>query len=227
MIPYSIQLVPKSATGRRPQIAMIPQYLTIHSTANTATAQNERDNIANNNPNLQVSFHIVVDDKGAIECIPLNEVAWHAGDGRGQGNMASISLEICEGGDREKTLRNAIILAAHLLKQYGWGIDRMRQHWTWSKKNCPRILRDTGRWNWFLLEIQKELKIVDGNMLGDVAEPEMIYNYVDENMPEWARESVQWAVDSGIVRGDGNGLNLDDRDLQYLVWLHRTFLLKK
>ncbi|MCK9479810.1 MAG: S-layer homology domain-containing protein, partial [Firmicutes bacterium] len=51
---------------------------------------------------------------------------------------------------------------------------------------------------------------------------EMIYNYIDENMPEWAREAVQWAVDNGIVKGDENGLNLDDRDLRYLVFLYRS-----
>ncbi len=28
-----------------------------------------------------------------------------------------------------------------------------------------------------------------------VSKPEMIYNYIDENMPEWAREAVQWCVE--------------------------------
>ena len=54
----------------------------------------------------------------------------------------------------------------------------------------------------------------------------MIYNYIDENMPEWAREAVQWAVDNKVVRGTETGLNLDDQDLQTLVWIHRTYLLK-
>ena len=26
----------------------------------------------------------------------------------------------------------------------------------------------------------------------------VVYNYIDENMPEWAREGVQWCVDNGI-----------------------------
>ena len=50
----------------------------------------------------------------------------------------------------------------------------------------------------------------------------MIYNYVDENMPEWARESVQWCIDNGIVEGTGNGLNLDDTKLWLCVVIHRT-----
>ena len=49
----------------------------------------------------------------------------------------------------------------------------------------------------------------------------MIYNYIDDNMPEWARKAVKWAVDSGIIKGDGSGLNLDDRDLRYITILYR------
>ena len=219
MIPYSIQLVPKTATGRRPQIPMTPKYLTIHSTANTATAQNERDNIANNNPNLQVSFHIVVDDKEAIECIPLNEVAWHAGDGRGEGNMASISLEICEGGDREKTLRNAIILATSILKKYGWGVDNLKQHYNWSGKDCPRILRDTGRWDWFVNEIKKELDIMLKPMFKDVPENDSAFTHIKK------------LLDYGIINGDENGnFNPDQpatrRDVAVMIANTLTYLGK-
>ena len=49
----------------------------------------------------------------------------------------------------------------------------------------------------------------------------MIYNYIDDNMPKWAHEAVQWAVDSGIIRGTESGLELDDKDLRYIVMLKR------
>lgn len=51
--------------------------------------------------------------------------------------------------------------------------------------------------------------------------PKMIYNYIDENMPEWARESVQWCVDNGIIVGTGDGLGLDDKDLKWCVIVRR------
>lgn len=51
--------------------------------------------------------------------------------------------------------------------------------------------------------------------------PTMIYNYIDENMPEWARESVQWCVDNGIIVGTGDGLGLDDKDLKWCVIVRR------
>lgn len=45
----------------------------------------------------------------------------------------------------------------------------------------------------------------------------MIYNYIDENMPEWARETVQKLTDKGYLKGDGNGLHLTDSDLKQFV----------
>ena len=48
-------------------------------------------------------------------------------------------------------------------------------------------------------------------------EQPMIYNYIDKNMPEWARPTVQKLVDKGILKGDENGLHLTDSDLRQLV----------
>lgn len=50
----------------------------------------------------------------------------------------------------------------------------------------------------------------------------MIYNYVDENMPEWARGTVQKLMDKGYLRGTEEGLNLDDTMLRILVILDRA-----
>ena len=48
-------------------------------------------------------------------------------------------------------------------------------------------------------------------------EPQMIYNYIDGNMPEWAIPSVKKAVDKGIIKGEENGLNLTYSDLRAIV----------
>lgn len=119
-----------------------PKSITIHSTANlNSNAQNERDNLNRRGNTSSTGFHIVVDDKQAIECIPLNKVAYHAGDGEyGTGNSSSIGIEMCESGDREKTIENTIQLTAKMLKERNWGIDRLKRHYDWSGKNCPRIL---------------------------------------------------------------------------------------
>lgn len=52
-------------------------------------------------------------------------------------------------------------------------------------------------------------------------ENKMIYNYIDANMPQWAHEGVKWCLDNGIIKGNENGLGLDDKDLRYCTMLMR------
>lgn len=159
---YRVDHIPKTTqNNRRPGHKMTPEYITIHSTANPdSTAQNERDWLTNPQNTRTASWHIVVDDKQAVEAIPLDEVAWHAGDGgQGTGNRKTIGIEICESGNRTKTIENAVKLVAKLLHERNWGTDRLRRHYDWSKKNCPRIMSSNNwsGWNSFKLQVQREL----------------------------------------------------------------------
>lgn len=143
---------------RRPQRKLNPQSITIHSTGNpTSTALNERAWLTNKANNRVASYHIVVDDKIAVEVLPLNEVAYHAGNATG--NDTSIGIEICESGDRAKTLLNAAQLTAKLLSERNWGIDQLKRHYDWSKKNCPRIMSANNweGWQGFKMMVQREL----------------------------------------------------------------------
>lgn len=131
--------------------SMKAESITVHNTANDASAANEvKYMIGNNN---KVSFHIAIDDKEAVQGIPLDRNAWHAGDGNGKGNRSSIGIEICyskSGGERfAKAERNAAELIASMLKERGWGIDRVKKHQDWSGKYCPHRTLDLG-WERFL-----------------------------------------------------------------------------
>ena len=54
--------------------------------------------------------------------------------------------------------------------------------------------------------------------LVNVVQTTMIYNYVDDNMPEWARPTVQKMMDKGFLKGDENGcLSLTDELLRVFV----------
>lgn len=67
--------------------------------------------------------------------------------------MKSIGIEICyskSGGDRFiQAEKLAAEYTAMLLKQYGWGMDRVKKHQDWSGKYCPHRTLDMG-WNRFL-----------------------------------------------------------------------------
>jgi len=161
---YRTDHIPKSTpNNRRPGIAMAPSTLTIHNTGNpTSTAANERAWLTNPSNSRTASYHIVVDEREAIEVLPLNEVGWHAGDGSGakSGNRTSIGIEICESGNYEKTLANAVTLVAKMLYERGWDTSKLRRHYDWSGKNCPRLMNVDGKWSgWvsFVATVAKEL----------------------------------------------------------------------
>ena len=70
-------LVPESKYSIKCPYEMNPEFIIIHNTANDASAENEvKYMISNNN---EVSFHYAVDDKVAVQGIPTNRNAWHAG----------------------------------------------------------------------------------------------------------------------------------------------------
>ncbi len=145
-------LVDKSKYGIKCPFAMTATRIVVHETANDASAENEINYMRTNNK--ESSFHFAVDDKQAVQGIPLNRNAWHAGDGNGKGNREGIAVEICyskSGGERWlASVDNAAQLVAQLLKERGWGVDKVTKHQDYSGKNCPhRILSDFG-WNNFL-----------------------------------------------------------------------------
>jgi N-acetylmuramoyl-L-alanine amidase len=189
---YTADHIPRTTPcNRRPGLSMSPQYITIHSTGNPkSTARNERGWLTNPSNTRTASWHICVDEKEAVEAIPLNEVAWHAGDGSGQGNRASIGIEICESGNRAKTLENAVKLTAKLLKERGWGVDRLRRHHDWSGKICPRILQPNNwaGWEQFKRDVQKELS--GGGMVSTKNQPS-----------SWAKNAWDWAKKEGLLDG--------------------------
>ena len=162
-------LVDSSKYSVKCPYSMKATRIVVHNTANDASANNEiKYMISNNN---EVSFHIAVDDKEAVQGIPLNRNAWHAGDGgNGKGNRQGIAIEICyskSGGDKFiKAEQNAAKLIAQLLKERGWGIDKVTKHQDYSRKYCPHRTLDMG-WERFLNMIRAELGQPSVNVPGN------------------------------------------------------------
>lgn len=160
------QLVPNkyatkviSGTGNK------KRWITIHDTGNTARGAN-----AHAHANLQsrgnlraASWHYQVDDKEAIQSFVDSAQCWHCGDGRGNGNMNSIGIEICinRDGDYRKAVENAIELTKHLMKKYNIPASRVVRHYDWSRKVCPRQLmngKDGLTWGWFKSQLTTAAK---------------------------------------------------------------------
>lgn len=138
--------------------SMNPTRIVVHNTYNDASANNEISYMINNNN--QTSFHFAVDDKEVVQGIPLNRNAWHSGDGNGKGNREGIAIEICyskSGGERFlQAEKNACKLIAQLLRERGWGIDKVTKHQDYANKYCPHRTLDMG-WERFLNMVRTEL----------------------------------------------------------------------
>lgn len=160
---FKQKLVPSSKYSIKCPFSMTPQYITVHNTANNASAEAEVAYMIKNNN--QTSYHVAIDEKYVIQAIPFNRNAWHAGDkANGTGNRKSIAIEICRStGDTNMFLqaeKNASKYIATLLKQYGWGVDRVKQHHDWSGKNCPHRTRELG-WSRFINMVKAELNALN------------------------------------------------------------------
>ena len=157
MVPIKQMLVSANKYSIKCPYSMTPEGITIHNTANNASAENEIKYMIGNNK--QVSYHYAVDDKEIIQGVLENRNAWHAGDGNGNGNRKTISIEICystvDKAKFEKAQENAAEFVAYKLKEYGWGVDRVYTHKHWSGKHCPHRTLDEYGWEYFINLVKK------------------------------------------------------------------------
>lgn len=169
---------------------MTPEFIIVHNTANDASAMSEVSYMLGNNN--KVSFHAAVDDYKVVTGIPFNRNTWNAGDGgNGQGNRKGIAIEICyskSGGEKFDEAENlAASYIAYLLKQYGWGIDRVKKHQDFNGKYCPHRTLDYG-WERFLNKIKEQLGIqttpVEDNEDYSGGSDEPVRKYVNGSTPE-------------------------------------------
>ena len=131
----------------------------IHNTANDASAMSEISYMLGRPE--KVSFHVAVDNYRVVTGLPFERSCYASGDGRhGKGNAHKINIEICyskSGGEQfEESEDLCASYVAMLLKQYNWGIDRVKKHQDFANKYCPHRTLDMG-WERFLNKIRYHL----------------------------------------------------------------------
>lgn len=177
-VPFRQMLVPSSKYGLKCPNAMTPKKITIHNTDNQMPAENEISYMRNNNN--QVSYHIAIDEKEAIQGLPFNRNGWHAGDGgNGYGNRNTIGVEMCRNYDRsrkttnlndplrtqfKKAFNNTIKVVAQLCVDLGIvaNTSNIKQHKDWSGKHCPSKILNDKTWGELVNGIIKEYNRLKG-----------------------------------------------------------------
>ena len=197
------KLCPEERYGIKCPYEREADRIVVHNTANDAPAVNEIAYMINRPE--EVSFHFAVDDKEAVQGLPVERNAWASGDGLGAGNMRGIHVEICcskSGGERfQRAEENAAELTAGLLRERGWGLERVTKHQDYDGKYCPHRTLDMG-WERVLGMVKKYLE-----------EDDMDYQRFKEFMERynrelsgravsgWAGESWEWAKERGLLDG--------------------------
>lgn len=228
--------VPKSANYRQGRTQAV-KYIVIHYTSNkNDTALNNINYFKNNTP--IASAHYFVDSENIYTSVPEKDTAYHCGASSYVHpycrNANSIGIEMCtsySGGVYyidEKTSDNTVWLTKQLMVKYNISPENVIRHYDVTGKLCPAPwVSGSEKWKEFRARLteKEEIDMDELNALKDrvakLEEPDMVYNWIDENMPEWAREGVSYCVENGIIKGTGEGLGLDDKDLKYCTILMR------
>ena len=164
MYTFKQNLVSKDKYSIKCPYSMKVEYITVHDTANRATAENEIKYMISNDK--EVSFHLAVDEAEVIQGLPFDRNSWSCGDGaKGTGNRKSISVEICRPIHEDKSLytkaeENAVYVVARLLYTHNLSIEKLKKHQDWSGKTCPNVLLKEGRWNTFKERVNTVLKAI-------------------------------------------------------------------
>lgn len=166
-IPVKISIIEPS--GNKNVRTLIPMLETIgqtvHNTGNThPTAGDEMhakyfQNVEDADK-YYVAAHLFVDADSITQIIPLSEVAYHAGDGKGDGNRKTISVEICESENYEQCEENGKYLLSALNMYYGGSIYK---HQDFNNKYCPR--RIIPHWEDFKSDIYDIMKYYSGEIM--------------------------------------------------------------
>ena len=149
-------------------------------------------------------------------------------------------------------VEQTIKLTRYLMNKYGVPAQNVLRHYDVWDKQCPEpFVRKPELWANFkrkLIESEdltmtqyEELKsliekqaaeIADlkniNKQLVNVVQTTMIYDFNDDNMPDWARKSVQAAMDYGALVGDEQGrLGLSYKDLRTICREYRCGMYNK
>ena len=190
------------------------KYLVIHYTAGrNDTAENNGQYFAREQ--VGASAHYFVDENTVVQSVPDEYVAWHCGGNVYYHdkcrNSNSIGIEICtkyQDGQYSfapDAVARAQELTRQLMKKYDIPVDRVIRHWDVTHKACPAPFVGAGQTAW------EEFK---GGLI-------MYQKF--ENVPDWAKPTVEKLVDKGWLTGDGNGnLNLTNDMVRMLVILDRA-----
>ena len=136
------------------------------------------------------SAHFVIDADRVAQLVALSDTAYHADNW--PINLCTIGIE-CPPEATEAQVNTLVQLIAGLYRAYGRVLP-LSGHCDYAKTEYP------GRYYAMLAEIQQRATA----LYQGADDPEQ------DNPPDWAQESADWAIDNGLVAGDGKRYGWDE-----------------
>lgn len=200
------------------------RYIVLHHAAAVTCSAKQVDDWHKGNGWTGIGYHFFIRKDGSIyEGRPLWAMGAHAS------GKNSESIGVCVEGnyDTEKTMPRAQKDAVKEVLSYLKGMyptAGIKAHREVGATGCPGKYYPLDEmkdyWNESEEKPMTDAERIKLNELSDAVDKltnPMIYNYIDDNMPEWARPTVQKLLDKDILQGDENGLNLSTEMLRILV----------
>lgn len=193
------------------------KYIVIHYTANNGDTARGNGSYFQRTAGIGASAHWFVDETMAVQSVPEDFVAWHCGgDSYAHPecrNANSIGVELCSRQDKDgayyfapETFDNAVELVRELMEKYNVPPERVIRHYDVTRKVCPAPFVGVGVEQW--KEFKEEISVKR-------------YNNIQE-LPAWARPTIQKLIDRGFLNGTDKGLDLTLDSVRLLVILDRA-----
>ena len=144
---------------------------------------------------------------GTYQTLPWDMVGWHSGQGaNGNANfMGYIGFEICEDDltDRvyfEKVYREAVELCVYLCQQFGLTEKDILCHSEGHAIGIASNHADVMHW---FPKFGKNMDTFRSDVKAELEPKETVK--LDNAAADWSKDAVNWAIQNGLLKGDGNG----------------------
>lgn len=131
--------LPINSHSRVGHVRTATKQIVIHYVANPGSSALNNWKYFRDSGNYVSSNFIIGLDGEIIQCMPINEVAYHAG--KEEVNYNSIGIEVChpgaDGKFSEATYQSLVKLVSWLCKRYGISRKNIIRHYDVTKKLCP------------------------------------------------------------------------------------------
>lgn len=163
-------------------------------------------------PTAAASAHFVIDADRVAQLVALSDTAYHADNW--PINLCTIGIE-CPPEALPEQIETLVQLIAGLYRVYGRVLP-LSGHKDHAKTACP------GRYYPLLADIQARATVLWSSANApDPQQPK------PDNVPDWAADAADWAIDNGLVAGNGNRYGWDEPITlaRVVTILHRYYQL--